>query len=138
MDQSSQNSEAEPNDNQDENQESESGLERTRSQMKQVFTSLIGQIDKHILEVVESQSSLDGQLDCLLTTLDGIKVDDNLTDQISTNVKRIASLKSRITVCHNILNNSSDRCNRILVAASSVRQSIPPSSLCNRQTDETP
>lgn len=94
-----------------------------KDEMKQVFLSLIGNIDEQILKVGQSQSELNNELDTLLTKLSGIRIDESLTDQICANSKRITDIRSRMIVCQNILNNSSDRCNRILVAATNLKQS---------------
>lgn len=98
--------------------------DRMKSKLRQVFISLIGNIDKHVLELGESQSELNRELNDLLGKLDRIKIDESLTNQICANAKRIANLKSRMIVCHNILNNSSDRCNRILTAASNINPTV--------------
>lgn len=85
--------------------------------MQDLFQKLIADIDSQILKVGDSQNELEAELDKFINSLESIKVDDGLTDQIIANAKRIANLKSRVTMCHNILNNSRDRCNRILAAA---------------------
>lgn len=88
--------------------------------LKQLFLKLISDIDDQILQVGSSQSELEDEINRLINTLDSIKMDDGLAKEISSSSKRIVSLKSRITMCHNILSNTSDRCNRILAAASNI------------------
>lgn len=104
--------------------------------MKDIFAKIITDVDEHVLDVGQSQCELDEQLDRLISTLDSIKIDDKLTDEISENSKRIASLKSRLTVIHTILRDASTRCSRTLSACNSVistrsnsnsSSSIPPS-----------
>lgn len=94
--------------------------EVVNNQMNQIFLNLISEIDDRVLKLGESQHELEAEIDQLFKTLDGIKVDDGLTNKIISSSKRIASMKSRITLCHNILSTSSERCNRVLAAASSM------------------
>ena len=91
-----------------------------RNKMKDLFAKIITDVDNHVLIVGESQVELDLQLDKLIATLDSIKVDKSLTDEISANAKRISSLKSRLTLIHSILSNASQRCSRTLAACSSA------------------
>lgn len=84
--------------------------------MKEMFAKIITDIDNQVLAVSGSQNELDSQLDALITTLDSIKVDEKLTDEIKSNADRISSLKSRLTLIHTILSNSSARCTRTLAA----------------------
>lgn len=95
-----------------------------RDKMKEMFVNIIADIDKQVLRVGESQSELDSQLDTLITTLESIRIDEKLTDDINENTKRISSLKSRLTLIHTILNNASDRCSKTLAACSSAINSI--------------
>lgn len=91
-----------------------------RDKMKEMFANIIADIDKQVLIVGQSQSELDSQLDKLIATLEGIRIDEKLTDDIISNTKRISSLKSRLTLIHTILSNASDRCSKTLVACSSA------------------
>lgn len=99
-----------------------------RDKMKEMFAKIIINIDKQVLTVSESQCELDSQLDRLIATLDSIKIDDKLTDEISSNAKRISSLKSRLTLIHTILNNSSARCSRTLAACGAAVNSLGTSN----------
>lgn len=120
---------------QDADDNDEKNCDPIKGKLEKVFVSLIGNIDEHVCELTKSQSELDRELNDLLSKLDCIKLDDSLTHQITTNAKRIANLKSRMTVCHNILNNSSDRCNRILISASSLKPNDTTSTSETNQTN---
>lgn len=104
-----------------------------RDRMKEMFTKIITDIDTQVLTVSESQCELDSQLDRLITTLDSIKIDEKLTDEIKANARRIASLKERLTLIHTILSNSSARCSRTLAACGSAVSSLNPPSTVNIQ-----
>lgn len=95
-----------------------------RDKMKEMFAKIITDIDRQVLTVSESQCELDSQLDRLISTLDSIKIDEKLTDEISANAKRISSLKSRLTLIHTILSNSSARCSRTLAACGAAVNSL--------------
>lgn len=97
----------------------ESDIRLLRDKMKEMFARIITDIDNQVLTVSESQSELDSQLDRLIKTLDSIRIDEKLTDEMSANAKRISSLKTRLTLVHTILSNSSARCCRTLEAVSS-------------------
>lgn len=92
--------------------------------MKEMFAKIITDIDEEVLTVSESQSELDSQLDRLISTLDSIKIDEKLTDEIGANARRISSLKSRLTLIHTILSNSSARCSRTLAACGAAKSSL--------------
>lgn len=98
--------------------------EAVKQLMKGKIKELITNIDKQVLTVSESQSELDKQLDKFITTLDNIKIDEKLTDEICANTKRISSLKSRLTVIHTILSNSSARCSNTLTACQAAVSSL--------------
>lgn len=98
--------------------------EATRDKMKDLFADIIRDIDNQVLAVGQSQSELDAQLDKLISTLDSIRIDEKLTDDISANAQRISSLKSRLTLIHSILSNASDRCSKTLAACGSSISSI--------------
>lgn len=102
-----------------------------RDKMKEMFSKIITDIDNQVLTVSESQCELDSQLDRLITTLDSIKIDEKLTDEIKVNAKRITSLKERLTLIHTILSNSSARCSRTLAACGTAVSSLntPPINL---------
>lgn len=85
-----------------------------QDKMKNMFAKIIKDIDDRVLTVSQSQTELGDQLDKLISTLDDIKIDEKLTSEISANAKRISSLKSRLTLVHTILSNSSERCSRTL------------------------
>lgn len=95
-----------------------------RDKMKEMFAKIITDIDDQVLTVSESQCELDTQLNRLISTLDSIKVDEKLTEEISANAKRISSLKSRLTLIHTILSNSSERCSRTLAACGAAINSF--------------
>lgn len=95
-----------------------------RDRMKEMFARIITDIDQQVLTVSESQCELDSQLDRLISTLDSIRIDEKLTDEISANAKRISSLKSRLTLIHTILSNSSARCSRTLAACGAAVSSL--------------
>lgn len=95
-----------------------------RDKMKDMFEKIILDIDKQVLTVSNSQSELDSQLDRLISTLDSIKVDERLTDEISANTAKISSLKNRLTLIHTILSNSSVRCSRTLAACEAAVSSL--------------
>lgn len=115
---------------------SEESRQLLRDKMKEMFTKIITDIDKQVLTVSESQCELDSQLDRLITTLDSIKIDEKLTDEIKANAKRISSLKERLTLIHTILSNSSDRCSRTLAACgAAVASQITPTT-STRTTQE--
>lgn len=98
-------------------------------QMRDLFATIIKDIDKQVLTVGESQCELDSQLDKLISILNSIKIDKELTEEISINAKRITSLKNRLTLIHTILSNSSDRCGRTLAACKSAVNTLEtPSS----------
>lgn len=101
-------------------------LKQARDQMKDLFEAMIKDIDGQVLTLSESQCELDSQLDKLISLLDSIEIDKNLTREISVNAKRIASLKSRLTLIHTLLSDSSDRCGRTLVACRDAVGSIKP------------
>lgn len=61
-----------------------------------------------------SQQRLEQQLNALLETLDDIKIDENMTEEISKTAKRVVELKRRITLVNSIINNSTWRCQKIL------------------------
>lgn len=88
--------------------------------MKTLFSDVIGQLDTHIQEVSKSQNELEQQLNKLMATLDSVKVDESLTNETNANSKKIASLKSRLTVINTIVTNACDRCNRTLAACQSA------------------
>lgn len=98
--------------------------EAVRLLMKDKIKELITNIDKQVLTVSESQCELDKQLDKFIATLDNIKIDEKLTNEICANTKRISSLKSRLTVIHTILNNSSARCSNTLTACQAAVSSL--------------
>lgn len=100
-----------------------------RDKMKEMFSKIITDIDNQVLTVSESQCELDSQLDRLITTLDSIKIDEKLTDEIKVNAKRISSLKERLTLIHTILSNSSARCSRTLAACGTVVNSLNTSPI---------
>lgn len=102
-----------------------------RDKMKEMFSKIITDIDNQVLTVSESQCELDSQLDRLIATLDSIKIDEKLTDEIKVNAKRISSLKERLTLIHTILSNSSARCSRTLAACGTAVSSLntPPINL---------
>lgn len=102
-----------------------------RDKMKEMFTKIITDIDRQVLTVSESQCELDSQLDRLISTLDSIKIDEKLTDEISANAKRISSLKSRLTLIHTILSNSSARCSRTLAACGAAVSSLNGPAVAN-------
>lgn len=77
-----------------------------------------------MLAVSESQCELDTELDRLIITLDSIKIDDKLTEELSANAKRISCLKSRLTLIHTILSNCSARCSRTLAACGTAINSL--------------
>lgn len=95
-----------------------------RDKMKEMFAKIITDIDEQVLTVSESQSELDSQLNRLISTLDSIKIDEKLTDEIKANSKRISSLKDRLTLIHTILSNSSARCSRTLAACGAAVSSL--------------
>lgn len=96
----------------------------SKNDLKEMFKKIITDVDKQVLIVGESQNELDEELDRLISILDSIKIDDKLTEELSTNAKRISSLKSRLTLIHTILSNSSDRCSRTLAAAGTAVNAI--------------
>lgn len=100
-----------------------------RDKMKEMFSKIITDIDNQVLTVSESQCELDSQLDRLITTLDSIKIDEKLTDEIKVNAKRISSLKERLTLIHTILSNSSARCSRTLAACGTAVSSLNSSPI---------
>lgn len=112
-----------------------------RDKLKETFAKIITDIDKQVLTVSESQYELDSQLDRLISTLDSIKIDEKLTDEIKANAKRISSLKDRLTLVHTILSNSSARCSRTLAACGAAVSSLNqtaissqvPSASCEQQ-----
>lgn len=93
-------------------------------ELKEMFKKIITDVDKQVLMVSESQNELDKELDRLITTLDSIKIDDKLTEELNANAKRISSLKSRLTLIHTILSNASDRCSRTLAACGTAVNAI--------------
>lgn len=97
---------------------------KMKDKMKDVFAKIITDIDQQVLIVSESQSELDSQLDRLISILDSIKIDEKLTDDISANADRISSLRSRLTLIHSILSNSSARCSRTLAACGAAVSSL--------------
>lgn len=105
-----------------------------RDKMREMFARIITDIDNQVLTVSESQSELDSQLDRLITTLDSIRIDEKLTDEMSANAKRISSLKTRLTLIHTILSNSSARCCRTLAACGAAVSSynLPSSTIVGR------
>lgn len=110
---------------------SEQDRQMLRDKMKQMFAKLITDIDNQVLTVNESQNELDSQLDRLISTLNSIKIDEKLTDDISANAKRISSLKSRLTLIHTILSNSSARCSRTLAACGAAVSSLSSTGATN-------
>lgn len=116
---------------------SEADRQILRDKMKEMFTKIITDIDKQVLTVSESQCELDSQLDRLISTLDSIKIDEKLTDEISANAKRISSLKSRLTLIHTILSNSSARCSRTLAACGAAVSSLNTQSNLHIQSTQT-
>lgn len=95
-----------------------------RDKMKDMFAKIVTDIDKQVLTVSESQCELDSQLDLLNETLDSIKIDEKLTEEIRANAQRILSMKGRLTLIHTILSNASQRCGRTLSACSAAVNSI--------------
>ena len=79
-----------------------------------MFAKIITDIDDQVLKVSQSQCQLDSQLDLLNSTLDTIKIDEKLTDDINASTSKISSLRSRLTLIHSILNNASQRCTKLI------------------------
>lgn len=103
-----------------------------RDNMKELFVKIISDVDKQVLAVSESQSELDVELDRLINTLNNIKIDEEFSTELSSNAKRISSLKSRLTLVHTILANASARCSRTLSACGAAVDSLATPSASSK------
>lgn len=79
-----------------------------------LFNKILVGFETKIQESFMSQQRLDEQINGLLETLENIKIDEGMTEDIAKTAKRVVELKRRITLINSIINNSTCRCRSIL------------------------
>lgn len=85
--------------------------------MVAVFLPVLANLEKSVQHVALSQVALRSELDALLLELNTIRsrIEDNKMSQVlDGKSKTLIALKRRLTLVHTILQNSNERCRKLM------------------------
>lgn len=86
--------------------------------LMQLFTPMLIQLESSVNEVSASQSRLSNELTTLMTRLKEVKEassNDQMASILEEKAKRLIALKRRLTLVHTLIQNSNERCRRLIV-----------------------
>lgn len=92
--------------------------EADRNQLITLFKPVLYGLEEQVHRVAASQVELRTELDALLHSLREVKnrvEQDSLVIIIEAKAKKLVALKRRLTLVHTILQNSNERCRKIMV-----------------------
>jgi hypothetical protein len=96
-----------------------SSIGSTSEELLSIFEPIINELSEEIQTVSSTQIALNRQLDSLLIQLNEIKSNPDLTLVLENKTKKLISLKRRLTLIQNIIQNANDR-NRKLITNYSI------------------
>ncbi|KAI1295601.1 SNARE-associated protein Snapin [Halotydeus destructor] len=88
------------------------------SKLMNIFRPVLYSLEENVARVANSQVELRSELDALLVALRQVKVkleEDSLTATLEEKSKKLVALKRRLTLVHTILQNSNERCRKLMM-----------------------
>jgi hypothetical protein len=92
-----------------------SSIGNTSEELLSIFEPIIKELSESILSVNSTQIALNRQLDSLLIELNDIKSNPDLTLVLENKTKKLISLKRRLTLIQNIIQNANDRNRKLII-----------------------
>jgi hypothetical protein len=92
-----------------------SSIGNTSEELLSIFEPIIKELSESILNVNSTQIALNRQLDSLLIELNDIKSNPDLTLVLENKTKKLISLKRRLTLIQNIIQNANDRNRKLII-----------------------
>lgn len=89
----------------------------TTENLVSIFHPVLINLEKSVQNVALSQVELRGQLDALLfelTTIRSRVEDSKMSQVLEEKSKKLIALKRRLTLVHTILQNSNERCKKLM------------------------
>lgn len=89
----------------------------TTEKLVALFHPVLINLEKNVQNVALSQVELRVQLDTLLTELTTIRArveDSKMSQMLEEKSKKLIALKRRLTLVHTILQNSNERCRKLM------------------------
>ena len=86
--------------------------------LMQLFTPMLIQLESSVEEVAASQNRLNNELNTLMSRLKEVKEassNDQMAIILEEKSKRLIALKRRLTLVHTLIQNSNERCRRLIV-----------------------
>jgi hypothetical protein len=87
-------------------------------ELMNLFYPVILSLEEQVSQVQLSQSLLKNELESLLITINQVKEkldQDRLIVLLEEKAKKLISIKRRLTLIHTILQNSNERCRKLLI-----------------------
>ena len=88
----------------------------TEDHLLSVFEPCIQSLDQSVQSCLLSQTQLRDQLESLLSALNAIKTSPDLSAVIEEKIKRLVTLKRRLTLIQTIVQNANDRTRKLIVS----------------------
>ncbi len=92
-----------------------SSISNTSEELLSIFEPIINELSEEIRNVSSTQIALNRQLDSLLIELNEIKSNPDLTLVLENKTKKLISLKRRLTLIQNIIQNANDRNRKLII-----------------------
>lgn len=90
----------------------------SQDHLMQLFTPMLIQLESSVAEVAASQGRLNDELNTLMSRLKQVKEassNDRMAIILEEKSKRLIALKRRLTLVHTLIQNSNERCRRLIV-----------------------
>lgn len=91
----------------------------TANHIKSIFEPVLVTLDDQVRRVEESQVNLREELGVLLTSLQDLKAtceEDHFIAVLEEKSKKLEKLRRKLTLAHTLLQNSNERCRKLLLA----------------------
>lgn len=98
----------------------------TKENIYNLYKPVIYEIEQYCGNLKNSQTILNKQLEDFFQLLRDLKFkleNDKLAEQLDENAKKIITIKRKLTLIHTIIQNSDDRCKRLIAKYSTTNTS---------------
>lgn len=103
--------------NQSSNQLDKNLVLNTKETIYELYKPVIYEIEQYCGNLKNSQTILNRQLEEFFQSLRDLKFkleNDKLSEQLDENAKKVIAIKRKLTLIHTIIQNSDDRCKRLI------------------------
>ena len=120
----------EPHSSSSSNQLNKNLVLNTKETIYELYKPVVYEIEQYCGNLKNSQMILNRQLEDFFQSLRDLKFkleNDKLSEQLDENAKKVLAIKRKLTLIHTIIQNSDDRCKRLLA------KYMPKESVENRR-----